>query len=1405
VEPNDRSVRDAAPASVASALVQSEGQVRVDAELQRLLGTEKRSPQPPTPVRAVVDKVSKILSFCECLYDFELQVKTFSTLGSWAAFREHLCEQPDILYVPVDEVDRETATDALPVFLIEYVFDATLAYWRQRETGTAPGATAGQTSPAAGMTRAFWTFWADTLELIARQTQRRMPVAVVKCLLRWIPAIVRAFGQADEPRDPRCGVALRCALQSLGRLLSHALCRVPNGEVARQVCTAIAKVVVRMLWPSQQETAQAALEWALDRLHALLDGVGTAVVAHSAAPESIMVLVRELQRRLGSAIETMNARFAVPDQKIALPGILATMERALHLVHDLEKRLAAHVQEHAPATDHSSEALDAERNCNTQRRRALRRASHAVGASDAGNGAGVQSAAAAAATVDAMEAIETTVVAAAAAAAAQQQSECRLKDTMDSTATTEVVLWSQLENAVQVLHIKPAADWEKRVEALVFIEERAQRLSRADLAEFLRQSSLRYALVEQIQDLRSQVARHACATAATLARALGDAFADTLGLVLVPSLLRASIVTIAVIADSARQALRCIVEHARLGRSVIFLFQGLQDQKSATSLREITAELLYVALARQPAFDIERHAEEWRRALRTGLEDASACVRARMRHAFWRYVAFLCWQALRASARSDAHSSRYRGASGMPRLVAFVNQSLERDVLQALRQCTRRTLMEHCPRENSESIALRSPSRAASGDEHQHALFSELYAAVCESLSHPEQTTQRHVMNKENQSPFEAAATRKSAHGASLGSCAQSDDWSGAGRVPTRALGGALRVGVGRESADENVDRVRRHARLLSGHPPAATSPERPCEQAWVPSREYQRAGRAPAAAAAAAAAEPMLPLAAKWRPARRTVAAQSPLGEPALAPVCQREHDNDDNDDADEYAVPAAEAMAQDGDGCCRGTALQLLVTRIEDAGADWRRRLDALIALEEEFCRQRSASAAASAAAAAAATPGQATCDTVPFELIQELIACLHRCLAEKQHSVLQQTERVLLAILALVPDMLAATDLEQALHAYPLLGRLLNQWPRTQPILVAFIPRLALDAGLRLFLRHCSMEPLRNAAENAHPRLAERTLLFLDACFRATEPELVAWQRALLGCNAPTGRDALSALVARLHVLHDRTQIKQPLVRRAAAQLLETLRSRADPILWAPLVKTATTTTTTPTPCSPETMLDSNNAAHLPRSPAIANRHRLHCQLALASTDAVSPVRLRSPAPRQRSPARTQLQLLNPESLEALRQVRVSWRNRAAPTAPATATATGAAGVGHHEACAQAHLLLDCAAQRANDLTWQESALRTAIELVRHIGAALLATVPDPGDAVAADADAVLRALLCWALTTREQAKPGSLLRVSANRLARAIQVTFQSAGRSLVEPCEAPTSAATSTNSPSDVHR
>ena len=249
-------------------------------------------------------------------------------------------------------------------------------------------------------------------------------------------------------------------------------------------------------------------------------------------------------------------------------------------------------------------------------------------------------------------------------------------DTAPSASRTTL---AALERALQVLSARPARDWDDRVSALRTLADVSAQLSPAELATALRPSTLRHSFPEQIQDLRSQVAREACHTCSVLARRLGDAFAEVLGVGAVVALLRVCIVTVAVIADSGKEALRRIAHSSRFGRATPHLLEGIQARQ-ALPMRSFIAELLPELVDAQPAGDLDKYAAEYTRALCSGLDDAAASVRARTRTAYWRYYRHV-WRRAEADAEAAMHAV----------------QRLERQVVERVSAASQRALLEEMP------------------------------------------------------------------------------------------------------------------------------------------------------------------------------------------------------------------------------------------------------------------------------------------------------------------------------------------------------------------------------------------------------------------------------------------------------------------------------------------------------------------------------------------------------------------------------------------------------------------------------------------------------------------------------------------------------------------------------------
>ncbi|ETV75536.1 hypothetical protein H257_10352 [Aphanomyces astaci] len=185
-------------------------------------------------------------------------------------------------------------------------------------------------------------------------------------------------------------------------------------------------------------------------------------------------------------------------------------------------------------------------------------------------------------------------------------------------------------------------DWAKRVEAL----QQLQRVVasggafHAGFAPSLR--ALREPLCEQVGDLRSTVAREACATITALASALtGDDSWAHLVEFFVAALLKATYVTIQVISTSADACIKSIIHSGRGGggyvKALAKFIEGVRARNQV--LRLHCVEYVTLALTCWHVTVLDKYVDTLVGLLPAMLLDAQADVRAASRKCFWAFHA----------------------------------------------------------------------------------------------------------------------------------------------------------------------------------------------------------------------------------------------------------------------------------------------------------------------------------------------------------------------------------------------------------------------------------------------------------------------------------------------------------------------------------------------------------------------------------------------------------------------------------------------------------------------------------------------------------------------------------------------------------------------------------------------
>lgn len=142
-------------------------------------------------------------------------------------------------------------------------------------------------------------------------------------------------------------------------------------------------------------------------------------------------------------------------------------------------------------------------------------------------------------------------------------------------------------------------------------------------------------LQTQCADLRSAVARMACTAVSEIAKSLGHEF-EPLAAPLVGTLLKLTVVTIAVIRESGDATLRDIVKCTRVGfaKAIPKLLMGVQKSRAAV-LKTRAMEYLVLSLRWWDSNTINRYGDEIEACIKSALSDAEGDVRAWARLGYW--------------------------------------------------------------------------------------------------------------------------------------------------------------------------------------------------------------------------------------------------------------------------------------------------------------------------------------------------------------------------------------------------------------------------------------------------------------------------------------------------------------------------------------------------------------------------------------------------------------------------------------------------------------------------------------------------------------------------------------------------------------------------------------------------
>lgn len=219
---------------------------------------------------------------------------------------------------------------------------------------------------------------------------------------------------------------------------------------------------------------------------------------------------------------------------------------------------------------------------------------------------------------------------------------------------SERELSKEMDSAIQALK-DTKGDWNVRINAL----QKLRSLAGGNAANMECFAGLcmkaRDGLVAHVQDLRSAVAREACAVCLALSQVLQSAF-EPIAVVVLPALFKNCSVSIQVIAEPAFQSIWVIVRQCRTPRVLNKILDEFQSKTGAR--RTASSQALLLALEVYEVKLLEKQVDQLEQAIKQSLEDAIADVRAFGRRCFWAFHEVFQERGGRLFARLDSAKQR---------------------------------------------------------------------------------------------------------------------------------------------------------------------------------------------------------------------------------------------------------------------------------------------------------------------------------------------------------------------------------------------------------------------------------------------------------------------------------------------------------------------------------------------------------------------------------------------------------------------------------------------------------------------------------------------------------------------------------------------------------------------------
>ncbi|KAL9641842.1 hypothetical protein ABK040_011827 [Willaertia magna] len=144
---------------------------------------------------------------------------------------------------------------------------------------------------------------------------------------------------------------------------------------------------------------------------------------------------------------------------------------------------------------------------------------------------------------------------------------------------------------------------------------------------------IKESLSKQLVDLRSTIVKESCLTLNLLAKTFGprlESFSDHY----VPILLKNTVVTIQIIAESSNNCIRTLITHAKLNKSIPIILEKAMDRKNHVTMRSRCSEYISLIIRLVEPSVISKYLDDILKAVKITLSDASSSAREGAKQSF---------------------------------------------------------------------------------------------------------------------------------------------------------------------------------------------------------------------------------------------------------------------------------------------------------------------------------------------------------------------------------------------------------------------------------------------------------------------------------------------------------------------------------------------------------------------------------------------------------------------------------------------------------------------------------------------------------------------------------------------------------------------------------------------------